>query len=183
MMNYDELDDTTRKWMLEEFNNEQSQEKHHQSKSLNQAGLEAFPEIMRKAIQTGNIDSLAKELSNPSYWNPTKPRKGKNGTIDIPINPQTEAKMVAHSEFNTCYTHGFARRLKEEGIEVCEVYRADRADQQNCECTNLEGTTQPVQKIYDGHRAKYFPKDNFGAFSIPSVPYCHHTIRRVKKGE
>ena len=33
----------------------------------------------------------------------------------------------------------------------------------------------------EGHRAKYFPKDNFGAFSIPSVAYCHHTIRRVKK--
>lgn len=180
-MDYDELDDTTRKWMLEEFNNEQSQKDHFQSKSLNEAGRTAFPDIMRKAIQSGHIESLAKDLSNPIYWNPSKTRKGKNGPISVTINPQTEAKMLAHSEFNTMHTRGFARRLKEEGEENCEIYRADRAVQPNCECTKLEGTTQPVQKIYDGHRAKYFPKDNFGAFSIPSVVYCHHTIRRVKK--
>lgn len=180
-MDYDELDETTRKWMLEEFNNEQSQKEHFQSKLLNQRGLEAFPDVMRKAIQSGNIESLAKDLSNFSFWNPSKPRKTKNGIIQISINPETEAKMLAHSEFNTMYTRGFARRLKEEGEENCEIYRADRANQQNCECTKLEGTTQPVQKLYDGHRAKYFPKDNFGAFSIPSVVYCHHTIRRIKK--
>ena len=182
-MDYEELDGVTRKWMFEEFDNEQSQEKHHQSKSLNQTGLKVFPDIMRKAIQTGNIDSLAKELSNPSYWNPSKTRRGKNGPITVSINPQTEAKMVAHSEFNTMFTRGMARRLIEEGETECEIYRADRADQQNCECTKLEGTKQPVKKIYEGHRAKYFPNDNFGAFSIPSVPYCHHTIKRVKKDQ
>lgn len=180
-MNYEELDDVTRKWMLEEFNNEQSQKEHFQSKSLNQTGLSTFPDIMRKAIQTGNIESLAKDLSDPSFWNTSKPRRTKNGTTLIPINPQTESKMLAHSEFNTMYTRGFARRLKEEGEENCEIYRADKAVQPKCECTKLEGTIQPVQKIYDGHRAKYFPKDNFGAFSIPSIVYCHHTIRRVKK--
>ena len=180
MMNYEELDETTRKWMLEEFNTEQSQE-HYQSKSMNQAGLAAFPDIMRTAIQSGNIESLARDLSNTSLWNPTKTRRTKSGTTDIPIKPEVEAKMVAHSEFNTMYTRGFARRLKEEGVEKCEIYRADRANEPKCECSILEGSIQPVQKIYDGHRAKYFPRDNFGAFSIPSVVYCHHTIRRIKK--
>ena len=46
--------------MLEEFNNEQSQEEHFQSRLLNQTGLNVFPEIMRKIIQSGNIESLAK---------------------------------------------------------------------------------------------------------------------------
>lgn len=178
-MNYEDLDDITRKWMLEEFNTEQSQE-HYQSKSMNQAGLTAFPDIMRAAIQSGNIESLTRNLSNPSFWHASKTRKGKDGPIPVKINPETEAKMLAHSEFNTMYTRGFARRLREEGEENCRVYRADKADQQNCECTKLEGTTQPVQKIYNGHRAKYFPTNNFGAFSIPSVVYCHHTIGRIK---
>ena len=64
------------------------------------------------------------------------------------------------------YTRGFARRLKEEGEEYCEIYRADKAIQPRCECTKLEGTIQPVQKIYGGHRAKYFPKQNFHAFQF-----------------
>lgn len=179
-MSYEELDDTTRKWMLKEFNTEQSQD-HYQSKSMNQTGLAAFPDIMRAAIQSGNIESLTRDLSNSSLWNLSKSRKTKTGTADIPIKPEVEAKMVAHSEFNTIFTHGMARRLMEEGEEKCEVYRADRAHEPKCECSKLEGSIQPVQKIYDGHRAKYFPRYNSGAFSIPSVPNCHHTIRRIKK--
>ena len=72
-------------------------------------------------------------------------------------------------------------RLLEENENECEVYRADKAAQPHCECTSLEGTKQPVEKIYNGHRKKYFPKDNPTAFSIPSVVYCHHTIRRAIK--
>ena len=48
-----------------------------------------------------------------------------------------------------------------------------------CECTGLEGKIVQVKKIYDGHRAKYHPYENISAFSIPSGPYCHHTIRRI----
>ena len=180
-MNFEELDSITRKWMLEEFNKEWSQKNHYESKNLNEEGLIAFPELMKKAIQNGTIESLTKGLSKPSLWNSTKTRRAKSGTISMKLNPQTESKMLAHSEFNTWYTRGFARRLLEENENECEVYRADKAAQPHCECTSLEGTKQPVEKIYNGHRKKYFPKDNPTAFSIPSVVYCHHTIRRAIK--
>ena len=179
MMNYYELDENTRKWMLKEFDSEQSKDEHYQSKSLNQFGLESFPNIMRNAITGGNIESLTEELSNPSFWNSKIIRKTNNGVTSSIINPETKAKMLAHSEFNTIYTRGLTRRLMEEGETECEIYRADMAITPKCECTIFEGKNISLEKIYSGHRAKYFPKNNSSAFSIPSVPNCHHTIKRI----
>lgn len=179
MMNYLDLDPNTRKWMLEEFNAEQSQTNHFQPTELNQTGLRAFPDIMRQVIQNGNIDSLATALSDPSFWNPTRTYMRKGKPVTQTIDPSSSAKRLAHSEFNTWYTRGFARRLKEEGQTECEVYRADSAAQPNCECTSLENTTVLVDRIYNGHRAKYHPVANSDAFSIPSSPFCHHTITRT----
>jgi len=180
MMYFEELDKETRKWMVKEFENEWTQQSHFKSKQLNEKGLEEFPKIIKNALCNGTIESLTKDLTNSSFWKPSYIRRGKKGPINVSINPATEAKKLAHSEFTTWYTRGFARRLKEEGITECEIYRADKANIPKCECTALEGTKQYVDKIYNGHRAKYFPKDNPSAFSIPSVSYCHHTIRRIK---
>ena len=179
-MNFEELDDETRKWMIMEFEDEWAQKNHYQSTQLNERGIVEFPKIMKNVLQKGTIDSLTKELSNPSFWKSTRTATRKGNSYTISINPSTEAKKLAHSEFTTFYTRGFSRRLKEEGVTECEVYRADVAHQPKCECTSLEGTKQPVDKIYNGHRAKYFPKYNSTAFSIPSAPFCHHTIRRIK---
>lgn len=179
MMNFEELDPTTRKWILDEFNAEQSQTPHFEPTELNPIGLAAFPDLMRQAIQHDNIASLAASLSNSSYWKPTRTYYRKGKPITQNIDPTTSAQRLAHSEFTTWYTRGMARKLKEEGITQCQVYRADSAVQPNCECTSLEGNTVSVDEIYNGHRAKYFPTPNQGAFSIPSSPFCHHTIRRL----
>ena len=178
-MNFEELDPNTREWMLNEFNSEQHQTPHFEPTELNPIGLAAFPDIMRQAIRDGNIASLATSLSNSSYWKATRTYLRKGKTITQKIDPITSAQRLAHSEFTTWYTRGMARKLKEEGIVQCQVYRADSAAQPNCECTSLEGNMVSVDEIYNGHRSKYFPIPNQDAFSIPSSPFCHHTIRRV----
>lgn len=179
MMNFEELDQTTRRWMLDEFNAEQSKISHFEPTEFNPVGLTAFPDLVRQSIQHGDIISLAAFLSNTSYWKPTRTYYRQGKPITQRIDPITSAQRLAHSEFTTWYTRGMARKLKEEGITQCQVYRADSAVQPKCECTSLEGTTILVDQIYDGHRAKYFPTPNPGAFSIPSSPFCHHTIRRL----
>ena len=181
MMDFEELDETTRKWMLEEFNTEQAQEKHFEPKDMTAAGLREFPKRMRKAFESGTIESLTTDLADPSIWNDSTTQNRKGKIISITINPATWAKRLAHSEFTTLYTRGFARRLMEEGEKECQIYRADKAVEPKCECTNMEEEIVPIEKTYNGHRAKYFPNDNPTAFSIPSVAHCHHTIRRVKK--
>ena len=67
------------------------------------------------------------------------------------INPNSAAKLLAHTEFTTWYTKGFARRLMEENIDLCKIYRAEIAQNPRCECTKLEEKIIQVKKIYDGH--------------------------------
>lgn len=179
MMHFEELDTDTRRWMLEEFNAEQNQTPHFEPTELNYSGLIAFPDLMRQAIQHGDIASLAASLSDASYWKPTRTYHRQGKSVTQRIDPVTSAQRLAHSEFTTWYTRGMARKLTEEGITRCQVYRADSAVQPKCECTRLEENTVSVDEIYNGHRAKYFPISNQAAFSIPSSPFCHHTIRRL----
>lgn len=166
-MNFEELDAETRKWMLVEFEAEESSNPYRPSTLY--IGRAEFAVIMRKAIQTGDIQSLEDDLS--PY------------VVGSPVNA---AHRLAHSEFTTWYTRGFARRLIEEGVEQCEVYRAATAARPKCSCSMLEGKTVSVRAIYDGHRPYHYDElhktsDYDGPpISIPSAPLCHHTIRRHK---
>lgn len=179
-MHFEELDEDTRRWMLDEFDAEQNQTHHFEPTELNSSGLAVFPDLMRQAIERGSIASLAASLSDASYWKPTRTyyRQGKH--ITQRIDSIIAAQELAHSEFTTWYTRGVARKLMEEGMTRCQVYRADPAVPPKCECTSLEENTVSLDEIYNGHRAKYFPVANPEAFSIPSSPFCHHTIRRLK---
>jgi len=179
-LNFEELDDDTRKWMLVEFEQEENSNNPYRSTRLNLTGQKEFGKIMKRAITSGNIQILTGDLSNPSLWNPTELARRKETTYPKKIDPGSSAKLLAHTEFTTWYTRGLARKLMEENIDSCEIYRAEPAKTPRCECTRYEGKSIPVKDIYDGHRAKYHPKINSSAFSIPSGPFCHHTIRRLK---
>ncbi len=170
-MKFEELDAETRKWMLIEFEAEESS-KPFRPRTLDHTGLAKFAEIMRKAIQTGDIQSLEGDLS--PY------------VVHSPVNA---AHRLAHSEFTTWYTRGFARRLIAEGVEQCEVYRGEGARQPRCACSRLEGSVVSVKAVYAGHRVPYHHNEcktsNYDGppITIPNGPLCHHTIRRAHKCE
>lgn len=181
MYNFEELDETTRRWMLEEFLNEEKTENPYRSPRLTPLGLEIFPKEMEKAIREGNEESLAKALSHPNYWQSREVSRRGTTIYTKSINPIKAAQALAYTEFNTWYVRGFARRLLEEGEEFCQVYRAAPAWEPRSECLEHEGKTYKVQEIYDGHRIRYWPKQgNPKALSIPAGTYCHHSIRRMK---
>lgn len=182
MYNFEELDKTTRKWMLKEFQAEERSGNPYRSSRLSPLGIRTFPVLMKKAICGGNEVSLAHALSQPAYWQPFETYVRGGSIHKRRINPLKAAEFLARTEFNTWYVRGFARRLIEEGEEFCQVYRAAPAWRPRGECLQHEGKTYEVQIIYDGHRARYWPppgKPN--AFSIPVGTNCHHSIRRVPK--
>jgi hypothetical protein len=98
------------------------------------------------------------------------------------INPEKAAEELAITEFNTWYVRGLARRLMEEGEEICEVYRADGAWEPRANVWSNEGRQYPVKTICGGHRARCWAERGYpAAVSIPVGPNCHNTIRRVRK--
>ncbi len=171
--NYEELDPATRHWMLEEFRREEDTNPYRSSR-LSAEGLAAFPTAMEETIRSGNEQTLFEALREPRYW--LKMESSKRGDRKVPVNAPESFSIT---EFNTWYVRGLARRLLEEGVEHCQVYRAAPAWEPRAECVQHDGQVYPVGIIYDGHRARYWPPPgNPSILSIPVGPNCHHTIRR-----
>lgn len=175
-MYYPELDETTRHWMLNEFEKEETSGNPYLSAWLSDQGRAAFPIEMKKAIISGNEATLSQALNQSQYWLAYRiTRTGRRTSL-----PTGTPATVAMNEFNVWYTRGFSRRLIEEGVDTCKIYRAEQANVPRCECSKLEGKKVSVKEVYDGHRARYHPEPGDSlAFSIPSGPNCHHSIRRT----
>ena len=145
-------------------------------------GKEGLPLLMEEAIRSGNEVSLGRVLANPSFWKGREAYERAGRSRTRAINPVKDAMALAITEFNTWYVRGFARRLIEEGEELCEVYRADYAWEPRAECLDHEGVRYSVRDVYNGHRARYWPEPgNPAALSIPVGTNCHHSIRRIKR--
>lgn len=174
MMRFEELDEATRASMLMEFNLEQAAVPYL-SPTLSLPGQTAFVTLMQEAISNGNEQTLIASLTDARYWNRTNARGAR-------VNVAAAAERLGLTEFNTWYVRGLAKRLLDEGASECQVYRAALpSSSERSECTQHEGQICSLESIYHGHRARYWPKPgNSTAFSIPSGPNCHHTIRRLK---
>jgi hypothetical protein len=143
--------------MLKEFHAEEGAGNPYRSPRLSPAGLLAFPGAMAEAILHGDEETLVQALSSPEYWNPTELYTRSGVTRERVINPAKAAEFLAWTEFNTWYVRGLARRLLDEGEELCQVYRAAPAWQPRAECLQHDGQIYRLQEIYDGHRARYWP--------------------------
>ena len=174
-MIFTELDETTREWMLQRFEAEESGGNPYRSEVLSQLGLAHWPDVMRQAITDpdGSEVTLADALERPDYWRAADVRGRR-------VNPGQASERLAITEFNTWYVAGLAARLQEEDVTRCRVYRAGIPKWQPAECSVHEGQTYEVAEIIAGHRIGYWPSPGVpGRLSIPAVPGCHHTIERV----
>lgn len=179
-MHFEELDETTRRYMLREFEAEQSAQPYV-PKSLSVDGIARFPDLMRDAIASGNEETLCAALSNPALFNPQESYRTKDGQIrERRVNLNQAAGRLSLTEFNTWYVRGLACRLRDDGESECEVYRGAEPKWAPATCSEHEGKVCSVQDILDGHRACYWPEPGDPeSFSIPAGPGCHHTIRRL----
>ena len=179
-MNFEELDDATRRCMLEEFELEMAGDNPYFGQNLSLRGREIFPELMSEAIQRGNEETLAAALNRTALWNSAEQYVRQGVIHERRINVQQQSERLALTEFNTWYVRGLARRLLNEGETQCQVYRAAIPKWgEPAACQEHEGEVFPLRSIYEGHRTRYWPTQNLEALSIPFAPNCHHTIRRV----
>ena len=175
MFNFEELDDITRKWMLEEFRKERASGDPYLSPWLSETGHDVFLDAMDGAIVDGFDETLSFDLTHPSYWL----SHDSDGKV---ISPFQHSKRLAAFEFNTWYVRGLARRLMEEGETECQVYVADDSTGELCEkCKLMEGQVYPVAKVYEGHRAAYWPEPEPYALCVPAHVDCRCSIRRVPR--
>ncbi len=174
-MRYEELDQTTRRWMLEEHRAEE-ESLPYRSPNLSEVGKERFRTIMETALAHGNEDTLTQALSGEDMWTEYEP--SPLGGIRR-TEPARAARTLARMEFNTWYVRGFCRRLMEEGETLVQIYRAEAADAPGDVCDAYMNMFLEIRFLYNGHRIKYWPSRNEKAFSVPCGPQCRHSVRRI----
>ena len=104
-MIYEELDETTRRFMLEEFQAEE-QAGPYRSKALSSQGLDVFAQLMKQAIEIGSEVSLIQALNNPDYWEPYEPYVRGGVERQRKRNIGQAAERLVLTEFNTWYVRG-----------------------------------------------------------------------------
>lgn len=179
-MNYAELDEKTRGIMLSEFDFEEAGGTPYRSKALSSRGRQVFSQLMRDAIKHGTEVTLSNALKDATLWEPMEPYVRDGVSRERKRNIQQASERLALTEFSTWYVRGLARRLLDDGVKTCQVYRGAQPKWESGECSEHEGRIIDVKTIYDNHRARYWPEPgNKDAFSIPFGPSCHHVIKRV----
>ena len=181
-MNFTELDGTTREWMLQRFEAEESSGNPYRSEVLSQLGLAHWPDFMRQAITDmgGGEVALAAGLNRPEFWQATETYVRNGIPHQRRVNPAQASERLAITEFNTWYVAGLTARLQEEGVTRCRVYRAGTPKWQPAVCSVHEGQTYAVAEIAESHRIGYWPPPGVNdRLSIPAGPGCHHTIERA----
>jgi hypothetical protein len=149
-------------------------------KQLTDEGWDAFGSVMHEALANRDDDWLLEQMSLGDYWVPTLTRRTKSGVTQVEYNKSDALEKLTVGEFNIAYIRGLALALTARGEVSCIVYRADAAYVPRSECSAWENREFPLADVLAGHRARYFPPPgNRLAWSVPSGPNCHHSIRAV----
>lgn len=123
-MHFEELDETTRRFMLAEYEAEEASGRPYRARGLSSKGLSVFHDLMREAIQSGTEETLCAALTAPAYWDRHEIYYRDGRPLTRRVNAHQAAERLGLTEFNAWYVRGLARRLLEEGETQCQVYRA-----------------------------------------------------------
>ena len=171
MFVFEELYKQTRARMLEEFEAEEAGTPFR-SPRLSPLGRQAFPDIMREVIKNGNDETLLNNLNHPSFWNEMEPYQRKGQAHFRRVNYTNAARTFALTEFNTWYVRRLCRRLLDEGVNLCQVYRAELAQVPRSECLVHEGSSLAFRpSITDTVHTTGLSQETTQHFLYQLVPY------------
>jgi hypothetical protein len=123
-LNYLNLDDRTRQFMLEEIDMDVANGALYLSPWLTVRGRHDWPQMLRDAAATGTDASLAAQIPLHGRLAQTAQRRKPTGGMTTYNVPYTAPKTMAEGEFNRFYVRALCRRAIEDGINGLIVYRA-----------------------------------------------------------
>ena len=116
-LRYENLDETTRAFMLAEFDMDSHAGRVYACKRMTDAGQRQFPALLRQAIREKDDRWLAEQLHD-------------RFRDAVPVGARSDyaavegSELIAEGEFNRYYMRGLCARAVEEGIAEVQVYRA-----------------------------------------------------------
>lgn len=118
MFCFENLDDSTRQYMLIEVEQAIKTSQLHLSRRFTARGHEHYPQLLREAVRQGNEDSLAAALRQRQCFAEREPYGAETRRV-----PASAANTFAEGQFNAFYMRGVCHRAIQAGTLV-EVYRA-----------------------------------------------------------
>lgn len=172
-LNYLNLDDDTRHWMLQEF----QLGDYYLSPRLTEAGLERWAILLEESIQNHTDVWLERELLRYNCFRSTEYRINRSGSRSpVRINAPHSAKMLAEGEFNRYYLRGLCLRAQSQGISSLVVYRGKEVANPRPESEEKIGMAIDANELLITLRMHDFVSVD-AAFSIPSGPNSGLTAR------
>lgn len=146
-LEYKDLDERTRAFMLAEIERDIAAKTLYLSENLNPQGQADYPDLLRTAARSGSDDtfgSVIRDRLNPYE----KPRRLKSGQFSKPPAMRSNAhEMLAEGEFNRFYIRAVCLRAIEDGIQEVVVYRAKNVQNARRESEQKIGQRVPVEPL------------------------------------
>jgi len=128
-LNYVNLDDQTRKFMLEEFERDIRNGTLYMSPRLNEAGILKWGSILKQAIENQNDDWLAGKIREENCMKSHEEKRKPSGGFKTAKIPVTAPDTLAEGEFNRFYARGLCARAIDNGIKEVVIYRGKEVQQ------------------------------------------------------
>jgi len=123
-LNLSDLDDVTRRFMLEELEADVARGCLYLSPYLTDEGRAGYLEILRAAVLDGTEESFADKLRRPGSMETPRGWKQSGLVRDL---PSTAPDALAEAEFHRFYVRGLCRRAIDEGLRTLVICRAKEA--------------------------------------------------------
>ena len=144
------LDERTRRLMLEELQYDIEHSQVYVSPYLSGQGVHDYPNLLRQALEGGNDETLAEDLGKLRRTERATERRDPRGGFNTVSVPENAPQTIAESEFNRYYIRAVARRALEDRIPTLVIYRAKRVSQPRPESEALiETTIDPAALLED----------------------------------
>lgn len=147
MFNFENLDETTRDYMLEAISEAEKSGNIYYSTRFNDKGFEQWLPLLKEAAETYNEHWLAFQLETKGLMKGYEGSMTPSGGYTIKHVPNTAAETMAEGQFNRFYILGLCKRARAEAISQLEVYRAKQSSAPRRESQNLIGSKFSIDYI------------------------------------
>lgn len=175
-LNYENLDEITRKHMIQELNLDTSNVTVYFSKRFNPKGRDLWVSLLREAITNHNDKWLENQLQSTGCFLEYETYTRNGVTRDRRV-PADAATICAEGEFNRFYSRGLCSRGILEKIPFVQVYRGKQVTSPRPESQSKLGELIPVERLLEDLRTSQGVEPALG---IPPGPNSGLTIRFPK---
>jgi hypothetical protein len=176
-IHYESLDESVRKYMIEELDLDINMRRLYISSRLTSEGARVWADLLREAFLRHNDDWLASQLRSRRLMREIEERRTPKGRITRARVPDTAPDTLAEGEFNRFYVRGLCRHVIDTGGTDVEVYRGKAVANPRPESQAMIGRRLSAQRLLEDLRVSQGVEPALG---LPPGPNSGLTVRRVR---